>query len=253
MTRTLSLVFFSLLAIASLTFETSKTARSAGYADALPPDADNFDRRLSTKPQPIATSAPLAVETNPRLGTPEIIAPLQSDELLFAGSDGMSRPMVLRAFLKREAELIGVPTQQVDQLKVTADYTNPNGILSFVHLEQSIDGIPVFQGEAKGIFSPDGALFRVVNNLAPHVDESSPPSDFGVPEAAIVRAAADRGIVLIAELINRLNRSTDIVLRFEINGGETATAEKFYFPFATGEVRPAWRVMISDHTNLSAL
>ncbi len=244
MKRTLSLVFLALVAIALLTSETSKTVASAGYADAIPMDADNFDIRLMTKLLDDATPADFSVEINPRLGTPEIIAPLPGGDSLFE-QQRMSRPSALRAFLKQEAALIGVGETQIDELKVTADYTNPNGILSFVHLEQSINGIPVFQGEAKGIFSPDGELVRVVNNLAPRIDESSVSNDFGSAEHAVVRAAADRGIHITTEQIALgKNASQSRLLNFQINGGEAVTAKKFYFTLASGEVRPAWRVML---------
>lgn len=60
------------------------------------------------------------------------------------------RPEVLRNFLKENAGLIGTSGTQIDELVKQADYTNPDGNLSFVHLEQQINGIPRVSGRSEG-------------------------------------------------------------------------------------------------------
>jgi Zn-dependent metalloprotease len=95
----------------------------------------------------------------------------------------------LISFLKENSSLIGGTDSQIGSLKVAADYTNPDGVLSFVELNQEINGIPVFRGEVKAGFTADGELIRVINNFAPGLDYNSLSTDFGDPASAVKAAA----------------------------------------------------------------
>ena len=44
---------------------------------------------------------------------------------------------IFRSFLGENADLIGASGSQIEKLKTAADYTNPDGNLSFVELEIS--------------------------------------------------------------------------------------------------------------------
>jgi hypothetical protein len=99
----------------------------------------------------------LKVEYNQDIRIPEVIGPdvWQGRKFLTGTSTpaGEKHADVLINFLKDNTQLIGATTDQVGQLKVAADYTDPNGILSFVELDQEISGIPVFRGEVKAGFT----------------------------------------------------------------------------------------------------
>jgi hypothetical protein len=85
---------------------------------------------------------------------------------------------------------------QIDRLKVTADYTNPSGNMSFAQLEQTINDIPVFRGEIKAGFTTDGRIIRVINNLAPGLDYESLSTDFRNPVDAVKAAAGHINVQL---------------------------------------------------------
>jgi hypothetical protein len=133
----------------------------------------------------------LKVEYTERLSIPEVISPdaWKSDIERLTGASGMKRSDVLRNFARQNNELIGMEPGQVDELKVLADYENPNGYLGFAHLEQRVDGIPVFQGEIKAGFTKNGEIIRVINNLAPGLEYGSLSRNFGDPLAAVKAAA----------------------------------------------------------------
>ncbi|MEO8572663.1 MAG: hypothetical protein ABI481_01745, partial [Pyrinomonadaceae bacterium] len=105
----------------------------------------------------------VVLEHNDRLGSTEVISPnvWKDDSELLTQPSGEARPHTLRNFLKENAGLVGVDHAQTDALKVTADYTNPDGNLSFTHLEQEINGVPVFAGEVKAGFNQSGQIVRV--------------------------------------------------------------------------------------------
>lgn len=191
----------------------------------------------------------LKVEYSPDLGAPEVIGPD-----VFSGKSltGPSAPAgekhagVLRAFLRENSSLIGLTDLQVSQLKVSADYTNPNGDLSFVHFDQEINGIPVFRGEVKAGFTKDGQIIRVVNNVAPGLDYDSLQRNAGRAEDAVMSAA---------KAINHVATPSDLVVESSTAGEKTVTfdrgqfawpttAEKMYFPLEPGVARLAWRVLL---------
>ncbi|MBK6749119.1 MAG: M36 family metallopeptidase [Acidobacteria bacterium] len=155
-----------------------------------------------------------------------------------------SRVEILRNFVKQNNELIGITNQEVDGLKVAADYTNPDGNLSYVHLEQKFNNIPVFRGEVKAGFTKNGEIIRVINNLAPGVDASQVSRTFNNPLDAVRIAAQHIKHELRPEDVSK-NEAESTDLKAVFGGGDWATtAEKMYFPTEPGVAVPSWRVLI---------
>jgi len=131
----------------------------------------------------------LKIEYNNDLRIPEVIGPDYTVAKTFLTAPtvpaGRKHAGVLIDFLKENSLLVGTSAQQIDSLKVFADYTNPDGNLSFVELEQHINGIPVFRGGVKAGFTQSGQMIRVINNLAPGLDYSTVSTDFGDASEAV--------------------------------------------------------------------
>jgi len=154
----------------------------------------------------------LVVEYNQDIRTPEVIATsVWTDSLAYlAERAGGSRSDALRSFIQQNKGLIGVTDRQAAELKVTADYTNPNGDLSFAYLEQFVNDIPVFRGEIKAGFGKGGRMFRVINNLAPGLDQARVATDFGDASAALRAAAGHIDYqIKTSEMVVDEARSTD--------------------------------------------
>jgi hypothetical protein len=191
------------------------------------------------------------VEYNADIRTPEVMTPdvFKNKIEWLSQPSTLRRSDILRNFVRENNSLIGVSDAQIDSLKVTADYTNPNGYMSFAHLEQFIGGVPVFRGEVKAGFTKDGQIIRVINNLAPGLDYGSLSTDFRNPVDA-VRAAA-RHInyeVKSTDVARNEAASTDLKVVFG-EGDWATTAEKMYFPTEPGVAVPAWRVFIWQPVN----
>lgn len=187
----------------------------------------------------------LKIEYNPELGSPEIIAPnaMQGRAFLTRGSS-VKRSDILKNFLNQNAGLVGARGPQISDLKIFADYTNPDGNLSFVELNQEINGVPVFRGEVKAGFTRAGEMIRVVNNLAPGLESANLSDDFGNPLDA-VNVAVDliQGDRSKLDLTAKRSASDESTVIF--GTGDSATrAEKMYFPTEPGVAIPAWRVLI---------
>jgi subtilisin-like proprotein convertase family protein len=193
----------------------------------------------------------LKIEYNDDIRTPEVIAPDVNQGRAFLTAPttpaGTRHADVLLDFLKQNNELVGASHEQINDLKVFADYTNPNGILSFVELEQEINGIPVFRGTVKAGFTKSGEMIRVINNFAPNLDYRSLPTDFGDPLDAVKAAAQNINFELKDSTFNEAS-SSNIKAVFG-KGDWATTAEKMYFPTEPGVARTAWRVLIWEPVN----
>jgi len=192
----------------------------------------------------------LKVDYNDDIKIPEVIGPdVKQGRAFLTTPSPAKRSNILIDFLKQNANLIGATPGQIAGLKVFADYTNPDGNLSFVELDQEINGIPVFRGEVKAGFTKQGEMIRVVNNLAPAIDYDAVSTDFGDPLDA-VRAAAGFINSDISKLNIRKDQTVSSELKTIFGTGDSATkAEKMYFPTEPGVVVPAWRVLIWQPVN----
>lgn len=182
----------------------------------------------------------IKIERGAELGMPEVIESLGS--LLSSRSD-RSKVSLLRQFIVRNNSLFGIEKDDADALEVAADYSNPENKLSFVHLQQKINSVPVFQGEIKAGFTVNGEMIRVINNLAPGTPQVSPSAEFGSAADAVVNVSKFAGLsVQPASLKQR--SGTEFVFEFDDTEARSPiTAEKFYFPVRAGEMRPAWRIL----------
>ncbi len=215
-------------------------AEIADVRDSFVRGEDELRKRIPT----------LKIDYNEDIRTPEVIAPdVKQGPAYLTGPSGMKRSEILRDFAKQNEALIGVAGNEIDNLKVTADYTNPDGNLSFAHLEQFIDGIPVFRGEIKAGFAKSGEMIRVINNLAPGISNASLSANFGDPINAVNAAA--RHIALDPQHMDlRQNESVSSDIKVVFGSDDWATtAEKMYFPTEPGVAVPAWRVLIWQPVN----
>ncbi len=186
------------------------------------------------------------IEYNNDIRTPEVITPdVWQDRVEFLSEpSSRKRSEILRDFIRENNRLVGVTDTQAVTLKVAADYTNPNGELSYAHLEQEINGIPVFRGEVKAGFTQDGRIIRVINNLAPGLDYARLSNDFGDALESVKAAAGHiRHDFKAGDLARNAAESKGAKVTFG-TGDSATTAEKMYFPTEPGVAVPAWRVLI---------
>ncbi|MGB2750422.1 MAG: M36 family metallopeptidase [Pyrinomonadaceae bacterium] len=226
--------------------QTVSTYRSANQKDAVAVAdiRDEFVRGEQLLKQKFPNAK---VEYNTDIRIPEVISPdvqKRTIQWLTGRNKSANRPDILRGFIKQYSSLVGMDAGQIDSLDVTADYTNPDGNLSFVHLEQKINGVPVFRGEVKAGFTARGEMIRVINNLAPGMDYTKVPTEFGDPSTAVRFAAAHIKHQLGTDQFAP-NEKTSTDLKAIFGSGDWATtAEKMYFPLEPGVAVPAWRVLI---------
>ncbi|MEO6590197.1 MAG: M36 family metallopeptidase [Pyrinomonadaceae bacterium] len=193
----------------------------------------------------------LKVEYSTNLHSPQVITPdiWKSNIERLSAPSGEKRSEILRNFIKQNSSLIGVTDTQADALKVTADYTNPNGYMSFAYLTQEINGIPVYRSEVRAGFTKSGEMIRVLNELAPGLDYGSLSTNFGDPLNAVRKAFGYiNAEPTKLDVLRNDADSSNLKVIFG-NGDWATTAEKMYFPTEIGVARPSWRVLIWQPVN----
>jgi len=226
-----------------MNFRASSSRNAVQIADAK----DRFVAGENTLQQKVPT---LKIEYNNDIGTPEIITPdVKQGRAFLSAASTDERSDILRSFIKQNNNLLGVSDSQANQLELAADYTNPDGELSFSSLMQKIGGVPVFRGEVKAGFTKNGEIIRIVNNLAPDLNYKNLSTDFGNPLDAVNHAAS---------YINYRPKTSDVLQNDAVSNdlktvfGKddwATTAEKIYFPLEPGAARAAWRVLIWEKVN----
>ncbi|MEA3210010.1 MAG: extracellular elastinolytic metalloproteinase [Chthoniobacter sp.] len=187
------------------------------------------------------------VEANPVTTAPEVVDATFAGGALTAPS--REKPeTVVRNFLSANAKVFGLGNEQVAQLKTVADYSNPAGNLSWVELQQTLNGIPVFQGTIRAAVRRDGAIVRTTGNLAPGLDEAAlaaPVPKLG-PAAAVAMAAKSIGVTVEAASLEPLATAEEgrtVTLAAGPFSRETRT-ELTYFPIEPGLARLAYSMVL---------
>ncbi|HSB28659.1 MAG TPA: M36 family metallopeptidase, partial [Pyrinomonadaceae bacterium] len=199
----------------------------------------------------------LDVEWNKKIGAPEIVGVLSAQEKL-TGRSNSKRSDIVRQFIADNHDLYGLTLNDVTQLKTTTDYANPNGNMSWVELEQQINGIPVFQGSLRAGLTKDGELIRTTGLLVPGLSQagtkrtgnqlsinSSTSSGTNAAEA-VAAAARSIGVeVNPAELVLREASEDGNSYIFEPGPfAEEIKVRLEYFPLDSGAVTLAWSMIL---------
>src|SRR5262245_1909737 len=136
------------------------------------------------------SGAGLEVTFSNLTNSPEVVEATGGGRKFLTPPSSQPHASVVRGFLNENADLYGMGPQQVAGLRMIGEYTNPNGKLSWVRMEQRWNGMKVFGGEMVAAFTRDGELVRTAGELTPGPDERDLATTPQVSAAAAVAAAA---------------------------------------------------------------
>ncbi|MCP3981169.1 MAG: hypothetical protein GY716_17865 [bacterium] len=147
-----------------------------------------------------------------------------------------------KSFLTRHADLLGVTPEAVDQMRVVKDYASSRNGVRHLMLQQTLDGVPVFHGEARVNLTARGEVINVGGNVYPDLAPML-PAKLRAAEA-VVLAAAGLGVdardlpqVAVRPGAERAKRFARGPFADEVRARLTV------FPL-NGESRPAWVVRL---------
>jgi hypothetical protein len=188
----------------------------------------------------------LKVDFSPDLDAPEVVGTDVLRGSTLTAPSNMKHDAMVRNFITQNQAVYGLSSSQVGELRTIADYTNPSGNLSYVDLEQHINGIPVFRGELRAVITRQGEIARTVSNIAPGLNYDSVSRNIGSPSDAVAAAAKMIGHDATGGDVVVTDRSTDgNKVTFEKGQfADPTTAELMYFPLESGVATLAWRVLM---------
>src|SRR5262245_42962652 len=180
--------------------------------------------------------------------SPEVVGTTGKGRKFLTPPSSQPRESIVREFMNEYADLFGMSPQQVARLRKTAEYTNPNGKLSWVRIEQRWNGMKVFGGEMTAAFTSNGELARTVGEITPGPDEQDLATTPQVSAAAAVAAAAASvGVTLPeSELAVKDSSPNGRTMVFHPAGPFTHDIEPelIYFPLGPGVATLAWSMVL---------
>ncbi|HVE55264.1 MAG TPA: M36 family metallopeptidase [Pyrinomonadaceae bacterium] len=219
-----------------------KSSREANLAN-LGQTMKNGEARLAKR------NPNLNVEWSKETSAPEIVGVLSAEKKL-TGRSKAERAEIVREFVSNNSDLYGLTKEQIAELKTVADYKNPSGNMSFVELEQRINGLQVFQGNIRAGLTKDGELIRTTGTLATGLDYQELAQARNNLNIGDTNSAAD-AVAAGARAIGVNLDAKDLVVREVSEDGTSVVfergpfaddikAELMYFPLESGTATISW-------------
>ena len=210
---------------------------------------DNFKLAMKGAQAKKARIAPeLEVSFCSLTNSPEVVQATGKGRKFLTPSSKQPRESIVRSFINDNPDLFGMKPEQVAGLRKIAEYTNPNGKLSWVRMEQRWNGISVFRGETVAAFNSSGEMVRIVGELTPGPEAQSLETSPKVSAAeAVVTAAESLGVTLNASaLIVKETSSDGLTVTFHATEPFTddIKVELQYFSFDAGLATLAWSTVL---------
>jgi len=204
------------------------------------------DRMRSFQPGVEARFSPLS-------GSVEILRSQRG--FLNNAAPGRSPQQAVMEFVRSHAALYGLRPQDADRLQVSGESPSPLSGLTMVRMQQSLDGVPVFQGDLRALVDSQGRLVRTVGRLVPGIDSTTAAAAGLLEPGAAVRSAMlaigfnpDSARMQVGT-VQPGGRVWDVaVANSEIT--RAVPGALAYFPLAPGVVAPAWSMIL--HTRSDA-
>ncbi len=218
----------------------------------------NLSRAMKTAEARLAGQKPnLNVEWSKKTSAPEVVGVLSADHKLTGQAKG-NHEAVVRGFLASNNDLYGLNKTQIESLKTVTDYTNPSGNMSYVELEQRIDGIRVFQGNVRAGLTKDGELIQTTGLLVPGLDYDGltrAKNNFKSISAQTSATSAADAVAAAAASIGIEINPADLVVKEIADDGNTVIfeggpfaedikTEMVYFPLESGEATLSWSMIL---------
>src|SRR5262245_46801985 len=180
--------------------------------------------------------------------SPEVIELKGNGRKFLTPSSSQSRENIVRGYLNNNADLFGLSPQQVSRLrKSAADYTNPNGRLSWLMMEQRWNGMKVFRGEMMAAFTSSGELVRMVGELTGAEEQELVTAPKVSAAQAVVTAAESVNVTLTVDELTVIESSPDgrtVIFNPAGPFTEPVKVESQYFPLDAGLATLAWSMVL---------
>lgn len=152
---------------------------------------------------------------------------------------------VVRNFITANGDLYGLSSKDIGSLRFLGESVSRGNGMRMVRVEQTANGLPIFQSETRFILDSQGRVFRSTGLMIPSV--KADPIEFESlisAEAALSIAASSVDIQADTDKISQTSANVDgTELELAANNPNIAgnvTSKLVYFPLAPGILVPAW-------------
>lgn len=158
---------------------------------------------------------------------------------------GRSGPDIVRSFIADNSDLYGLSSKDIAALKFSGESVSGGNGMRMVRVEQTVNGLPVFQSETRFILDAQGRVYRSTGLLIPNARAGV--TDFsGLMSAQVALSIAMNSIGVHVDsakfsLTNANINGTEVeVVPNDPNIAGNVVSKLVYFPLAPGMLIPAW-------------
>lgn len=159
-------------------------------------------------------------------------------------AQGLSGESIVRSFIQENSSLYGLKAGDIAGLHFIGESVSQVSGLRMVRVEQTVNGLPVFQTETRFVLDRDGRLIQSTGLMIPDATAAAPafePNQLISAAAALKQAMAsvDVSVDSARATVTNANGKTEVLANNEHITGNVAS-KLVYFPIAPGLLVPAW-------------
>jgi len=192
-------------------------------------------------------------KSSPLTGAVEVLR--STTGALSGPAPGRNGADIVRSFISANSDIYGLSSKDIASLRFIGEsYSSGNG-MRMVRVEQTVNGLPIFESETRFILDAQGRVFRSTGLIIPSV-KADPVEFEGLLSAPAALSIAMSSVDIQtdtekASLENANADGTEVqVVANNPNISGNVTSKLVYFPLAPGILVPAWSQVI--FTNGSA-
>jgi subtilisin-like proprotein convertase family protein len=181
-------------------------------------------------------------KSSPITGAVEVLR--STTGALTAPAPGRDAESIVRAFISANSDLYGLSSKDIANLKFMGESISGSG-MRMVRVEQTVNGLPVFQSETRFILDSQGRVHRSTGLMIPNA--SATKLNFG--ELISAQEAFSSAMMSVeiqtdpsqATLTNTNVDGTQVeIVANDTDIAGNVTSKLVYFPIAPGIMVPAW-------------
>ncbi|NNF35759.1 MAG: T9SS type A sorting domain-containing protein [Saprospiraceae bacterium] len=162
--------------------------------------------------------------------------------------NGQGIPNIIVEHLEKQNEKWGLSSEDISNLIISDQYTDPKTNLTYYYLQQSVYGIPVDRSITPVIISHDGSLYSAGHGFFKKINNRLKRStgSFLSHETAILQAAQSMKVELPERLQSAPSRWENISTYSSKNYDEEILIEKVYTMDQQGLFVLSWKITMDD-------
>ncbi len=182
-------------------------------------------------------------KSSPLTGAVEVLR--STTGALSAPAPGRNGEDIVRGFIAANSDLYGISSKDISNLKFYGESVSGGSGMRMVRVEQTVNGLPVFQSETRFILDSEGRVFRSTGLMIPDVAVKAPNFEQMI-SAEVALSAAMNSVEISLDSSQASLASTNVdgteveVIPNNPNIAGNVTSKLVYFPLAPGILVPAW-------------